>query len=230
MLKSGIYCIRHLSTGKCYVGQSVDIQERLNQHIRLKDDSYIERAIKKHGVDAFAFEILELCEESNLNQREIHWIASLDCVSPNGFNLSHGGKGGGRRSQKSRLRMSEAQTGENNPNYGKTFSVEHRRKISEAQKGKRTGEQHHSYGKTPSPQARKKMSNAKSGENHPMYGKDFSPEHRRKISESSKGRTVSPKSRAKISQTLKGHKVSSETRAKISVSLKRKSRERACHE
>ena len=35
-----------------------------------------------------------------------------------------------------RFMMSEAFKGENNPNYGKTFSEEHRRKLSEARKGK----------------------------------------------------------------------------------------------
>ena len=53
--------------------------------------------------------------------------------------LHHKGK---KTSAEARQRMSEAKKCENNPNYGKEFSEEHRRKLSEARKGKRLSEEH----------------------------------------------------------------------------------------
>ena len=116
----GIYLIRNLITGMCYVGQSVDIKTRWRHHKCYRDSTpgYIANAIKKHGIDAFAFEILELCEEDNLNQREIHWIARLNSVSPNGYNLEYGGRGG-RPSAEACAKMSEATKGQIPWNKGK---------------------------------------------------------------------------------------------------------------
>ncbi len=59
---------------------------------------------------------------------------------------------------------------------GKTFSEEHRKKLSEAKKGKIFSKEH-----------RKKLSEAKSGENNHNYGKTASEETRKKISEAHKG-------------------------------------------
>ena len=77
-------------------------------------------------------------------------------------NRTNGGEGasGTVKSEKTRKKLSEANKGKNNPNYGKSFSEEHRRKMSEAHKGKVLSEEH-----------RRKNSEAKKGENHPFYGK-----------------------------------------------------------
>jgi len=50
-----------------------------------------------------------------------------------------------------------------------------------------SGENNPMYGKHPSEKARKKMSDVKSGENNPMYGKHRSEETRKKISEAKIG-------------------------------------------
>ena len=171
----GIYLIRRLSNSKCYVGQSVDVEWRLKYHQRYYDKrSYIARAIQKHGIDNFAFEILELCDEDLLNQREIFWIAALDTVHPHGFNLEHGGKSG-RPSEETRRKISEA-------NKGKTHSEEAKRKIGEARKGKPSPYK----GKTLSNEHRRKMSEARKGKRR----KPFSDEHRRKLSEANKDKTT----------------------------------------
>ena len=46
-------------------------------------------------------------------------------------------KGRKKHSEETRKKLSEANKGKNNPNYGKKFSEEHRKKISEALKGKK---------------------------------------------------------------------------------------------
>jgi len=80
--------------------------------------------------------------------------------------------------EESRRKMSESQKGENNPmygvpspNFGKHFSEEHKRNLSESNKKSWTKERRKSA----------------SGKNHPNYGKHFSKETRRKLSESHKG-------------------------------------------
>ena len=60
---SGIYKITDLVTGKSYIGQSVDIKERLKTHIKTGLSSSIStnklyQAMKKDGVENFTFEIL----------------------------------------------------------------------------------------------------------------------------------------------------------------------------
>ena len=63
----------------CYVGQSVDIAERLRQHIKrglgaetpTKNKLY--PAMSSFGVENFTFEIIEECEKSQLNDKEDYW-------------------------------------------------------------------------------------------------------------------------------------------------------------
>jgi hypothetical protein len=101
--------------------------------------------------------------------------------------------------------MSERMSGDNNPmhgksgelspNFGKTFSEEHRRKISESL----SGENHPNYGKPLKNSTKQKLSERMSGENHPQYGKrgELSPNYGRKHTEESK---------AKISESRVGEK------------------------
>ena len=147
-MKSGIYCIRHVKTGKCYVGQSVDIAKRFREHRRsIKSNDYVARAINRHGVSAFAFEILELCDKSMLHYREMFWIATLGTKTPRGYNLTYGGDGAKGRtiSPEERQQISRRMTGKNNPMYGKT------------------GDQNPFFGKKHTPESLKKMSDSQKG-------------------------------------------------------------------
>jgi hypothetical protein len=103
-------------------------------------------------------------------------------------NRSDGGEGssGAIRSQEFKRKLSKANMGENNPNYGKSTSEETRKKQSTAMKGKNNhfyGKSHPeeirkklsevNKGKSPSEETRKKQSEKKKGENHPNYGKKW---------------------------------------------------------
>ena len=112
-------------------------------------------------------------------------------------NLTDGGDGasGAIKSEKTRKKLSEANKGKNNPNYGKSLSEETRRKMSEARKG----ENHPNYGKSLSEETRRKMSEA-------QKGKIRSEEHKRKNSEAHKGKTHSEETKRKISELTKGRK------------------------
>ena len=75
-------------------------------------------------------------------------------------------------------------------------SIETRRKMSDAKKGKLLSEEHkrkmREAHKNPSEEFRKKISYANKGENNPMYGKKHSEETKQKISKMRKGKNTKP--------------------------------------
>lgn len=84
----GIYKIENKINGKIYIGQSVNIERRFNEHCR-RDEQQIDQAIQKYGVNNFTFSILEECEIEQLNQREDYYISKYNSIVPNGYNLGY---------------------------------------------------------------------------------------------------------------------------------------------
>lgn len=76
---SGIYKITEISTGKCYVGQSVNIAERWKQHIKrgvgaeTPTQNKLYPAMREIGPENFTFEIIEKCNKASLDEREDYW-------------------------------------------------------------------------------------------------------------------------------------------------------------
>lgn len=76
---SGIYKITDVASGKCYVGQSVNLADRWRQHIKrglgaetpTKNKLY--PAMKEIGPQNFTFEVVEECDRSLLDSREDFW-------------------------------------------------------------------------------------------------------------------------------------------------------------
>lgn len=100
----GIYKIENLINGKIYIGKSIDIQKRFKTHINnsfnKNNPSYnhlIHKAIRKYGVENFSFDVIEQCDENDLDQKEIYWIRFYDCCvldgKDNGYNMTRGGEG-----------------------------------------------------------------------------------------------------------------------------------------
>lgn len=90
----GIYQITNLINGKIYIGQSIDIERRWNQHRYGKGSLILRNAINKYGIDNFNFQILEEIEFTTkkevrliLTELEQKW---LDLEKPflkeNGYN------------------------------------------------------------------------------------------------------------------------------------------------
>jgi len=100
---SGIYKIENLINHKVYIGQSIDIYKRWDDHkysaFNKKLKLYnipIYRAIRKYGLDNFSFEIIK--ETSDLNYWEIFLIQIYHATDSNyGYNLSEGGYFGTKR-------------------------------------------------------------------------------------------------------------------------------------
>lgn len=123
-----------------------------------------------------------------LNTLEINSIAEFK-LKHNGnrpkFNFTDGGDGicGFTHSEETRKKLSEANSGENHPMYGKHPSEEAKKKMSKAKSGKNNP----NYGKKLSKETKKKMSKARSGENHYFFGKHHSEETKKKISKTKSG-------------------------------------------
>lgn len=72
---------------KGYVGQSVDIGRRINEHYQ-RNEQQIDKAITKHGIANTVHGILELCTPEELDSKEEYWIRKLNTLIPNGHNIS----------------------------------------------------------------------------------------------------------------------------------------------
>lgn len=93
----GIYKITCNETGKCYIGQSIDIENRWIQHIcRAKyeiENNKFYNAMRKYGYENFTYEVIEECDKSQeiLDERERYWIEYYDSYE-NGYNSTRGGQ------------------------------------------------------------------------------------------------------------------------------------------
>jgi predicted GIY-YIG superfamily endonuclease len=91
----GIYKIENLINGKIYIGQSIDIEKRWSVHKAELNRNYhcnnhLQNAWNKYGEENFEFVIIEECDNSQLNEREIYWIDKYGSYI-NGYNLTSGG-------------------------------------------------------------------------------------------------------------------------------------------
>lgn len=94
----GIYTITNKVNGKIYVGQSVDILKRFNEHRRnllanCHINRYLQSSVIKYGIENFDFSIYEQCNREMLNDCEVMAIRKLNTMIPNGYNLTSGGEG-----------------------------------------------------------------------------------------------------------------------------------------
>ena len=88
----GIYKITNLVTNEIYIGQGVEVERRMVSH--LKDEKHVGKkliqSIKKYGPTNFVFQIIELCEKEQLDEKETYWIKYYDSFN-NGLNMDEGG-------------------------------------------------------------------------------------------------------------------------------------------
>lgn len=91
----GIYKITN-PKGKIYIGKSINLENRKKSYSRLsqiKGQPLIYNSIIKYGWENHMFEIQEECSLEEINDREIYWINTFNCIKE-GLNLKQGGEGG----------------------------------------------------------------------------------------------------------------------------------------
>lgn len=113
---SGIYQITNTINGKIYIGSSVNLKQRFNDHKKLlrhnkHPNKHLQSAWLQYGENNFVFIILEYIEPLSLLIREQYYI-DLFSSSNNkiGYNISKiaGNSFGTKRSEESKLKMSYA--------------------------------------------------------------------------------------------------------------------------
>ena len=136
----GIYEICNLHDGKAtaYVGSSTDVKRRWRQHRSLlrrgkHDNPHLQRAWDKYGEAAFGWGVIEEVRTvANLLERERYWLDRYLENPDTCYNLGcdvTAPMRGRNHTDEAKRKMSEVRT-------GRALSKEHRRKISEANKGK----------------------------------------------------------------------------------------------
>jgi group I intron endonuclease len=189
----GIYAIRHVASGKVYVGSSVNMRKRVYEHARLlglgrHKNAHLQAAFAKYGADAFEASIIErVADVADLYRVEQAHLDRLRSFDPAiGYN-----------------RASDTTA----PQRGLKRSAETRAKIGATKVG-------HKFrlGMSPSEETRQKIAEK-------LRGRKASAETLEKLSAFQKGRKKSPEWCAKMSEIQKGRVITQEQRDRISATL-----------
>jgi group I intron endonuclease len=124
-MKSGIYKITHVVSGRVYVGSARDLIDRWRRHRSLlrrgvHHSIRLQRAWIKLGPEAFSFTILERILPDALVEREQFWIDSLDAFGVNGYNMTPkaGSSSGRKLSAETKIKISKGRRANPGPGPG----------------------------------------------------------------------------------------------------------------
>lgn len=239
MATAGIYRIA-LTDGRCYIGQSVNIESRFRGHrLELRKGThhsrYLQNAWNRYGEGAFTFEVVETISLDALTRaeaatalawREQHWIdvsASVFNTCPAAATVAGIERSAEYRAKISALHKGRKHTDEarrnmsrgqrNRPPVGDAT----RAKLSAAGRGRPQSEEH-----------KAKRAAAQRGKPSPLRGVPKAPEHVAKVSAALKGHAVPEKTRQAVAEANRRRVLSEKTRAKMSAAQKaRRARERS---
>lgn len=196
-----IYALNCPVTGKTrYIGQTIDPDRRLEEHLAAKYVWHSARWIKSLRVKKMrpVMEILDVVPDTEADFWETEYIQSY---LERGFDLTNILAGGGayargwKHTPEVLAKISASQRG-NKKWLGKTHSLETREKMSAANRGRKFSPEHRAKlgaakrGKTLSPEHRAKMSASHRGSKNGFFGKKHSPETREKISAARRARKL----------------------------------------
>lgn len=198
----GIYAIVNKVNCKIYVGSSKNLSKRRITHFyqlrkNIHKNAYIQQSFSKYGEKNFEWKILEYCKEEKLIEREQYYMnyynsTNRDC----GYNLSLK-TNRSIISEETKRKMSEAQK-------GKKLSPEAKEKLRVANLGKTLSEEH-----------KKRVSMTQTGRKHSL-------EHIEKCRVKHIGSKRSDETKEKIRLAAIGRRASEETKKRISLSKKGK--------
>lgn len=99
-----IYLYTNLINKKTYVGQTNNLQRRINEHKsasfnpkNINYDDKLHQAIRKYGYENFSISVLEIIKDATdydfVNEREIYWIKDKkSLITEWGYNVLEGGR------------------------------------------------------------------------------------------------------------------------------------------
>lgn len=97
-----IYKVTNKINGKIYIGQTIQtVKERWYRHCgksgisKAELNTHFKRAILKYGKENFLIETIEVCNSSQLDDREKFYISYYDSYK-NGYNSTTGGQNGSK--------------------------------------------------------------------------------------------------------------------------------------
>ena len=172
--RAGVYQITNIVNNKKYIGSASNMKRRWQNHkAMLRHDwhynKHMQNAWNSVGESMFRFEPLLICEyEDALRYEQI----MIDKTQPE-YNKAISVTApflGRKHTESAKNRIANAHKG-NNYCLGRTLSEEHKRKISETEKGR-----------VFSDETKRKISEAKKNNYHPLRGKHLSPDHSEKVS------------------------------------------------
>lgn len=142
-----IYCYTNKINGKKYIGQTTDETDRkrrFNYLNRFYSGTKFHNARQKYGTsDNWIYEVLSRKQYVNeedasfdLDLLEMYYIGKFNSYN-NGYNMNYGGNGnlGLKISNSTKRKISKANRGDKNPNFGKPRTEETKIKISNSLKG-----------------------------------------------------------------------------------------------
>lgn len=88
---SGIYKIENKTNGKVYIGRSIDIDARWAEHKRnllngTHHSKKLQNSYNLHGIESFAFSIIEEVDRDRIVEAEQKYIDLYDCINV-GYNI-----------------------------------------------------------------------------------------------------------------------------------------------
>lgn len=186
-MQIGIYQIRNLKTGDCYIGGTVKkgFQARKTHHFYLLQkgkhhSNALQSAYIKYGINDFIFEIIEICLPTEVFVREQWYLDNCICkynMCPNAT-----GKSGYHHSEETRQKISKSQ-------LGKKLKPETVERIRQSKLGKRVSiKTEFKPGMVRSLESRQKQSITNTG----RIGKARSIESRQKQSQTRKSKQIIP--------------------------------------
>lgn len=96
--QTGIYKITNLTNNKVYIGQAVNLADRLRTHIKAglgidPTNNEMYKVMNQIGIENFSFEVLQYCASNELNDLEKFWIDYYK-AQDFGYNMTQGGAKG----------------------------------------------------------------------------------------------------------------------------------------